>query len=188
MDARIRYTKMIIKEKLFEILKEKTIDKITVKELCDSAQINRATFYKYYENAFDLLDKLEMDALDGLQEKIEKLNSMGDERIMQVFRIILEEVKENKDMYVVLFSENGDKLFKERIFDLCYGDNIDTIRRQFPEMDNAKQEWLYFFLAEGCNGVFNRWLVGGMKEDVDEVVAFLGKVISGINSVGNALV
>lgn len=182
MDARVKYTKMIIRENLFELLKTKTIDKITVKEICNSAQINRATFYKYYDNAYDLLDKLEMEALDGLQLRIEQVHGGGVNRLMKVFRIILEEILEKKDMYLVLFSENGDKIFKERIFELCYRDNMETIRRQFPDMEKEKQEWLYFFLAEGCNGVFNRWLKNGMKEDIDDVISFLNEIIKGINS------
>ena len=183
MDARIRYTKMVIRENLFEILKNKTIDKITVKEICEQAQINRATFYKYYDNAYDLLDKLEMEALDGLQLKIEKI-STGNNRLMEVFRIILEEFKEKKDMYMVLFSENGDKLFRERIFDLCYRDNMETIKRQFPTIGKEKQEWMYFFLAEGCNGVLNRWIINGMREDIGDVVRFLTELIDNINNSG----
>lgn len=47
-DARVRYTRMRIREAFFECLEKKPINKITVKEICDIAEINRATFYTHY--------------------------------------------------------------------------------------------------------------------------------------------
>ena len=43
-DARVRYTKMRIREAFFNALEENPSAGITVKELCDTAGINRATF------------------------------------------------------------------------------------------------------------------------------------------------
>ena len=45
LDARKRYTQMILKQSFLKLLKEKPVNKITVKELCELSQINRATFY-----------------------------------------------------------------------------------------------------------------------------------------------
>lgn len=64
-DARVRYTRMRIREAFLACLAEKPVSKITVKELCDMAEINRATFYKHYADPFDLLDKLEGEALSS---------------------------------------------------------------------------------------------------------------------------
>ena len=54
-DARVRYTKMVIKQCFFRLIRQKSISKITVKEICEFAQINRSTFYKYYADPYDLL-------------------------------------------------------------------------------------------------------------------------------------
>jgi len=56
-DARVRYTKNVIQESFFKLIKEKPINKITVKSICDLSEINRATFYKYYTDPFDLMKK-----------------------------------------------------------------------------------------------------------------------------------
>ena len=47
-DARVRYTKMVLKEALFKCLKEKSIKDITITEVCELAEVNRATFCKHY--------------------------------------------------------------------------------------------------------------------------------------------
>ena len=69
-DARVRYTKMMIQAKFLLLLEKKPINKITVKEICELAEINRATFYKYYMDAYDLLDKIEEEILSELENTI----------------------------------------------------------------------------------------------------------------------
>ena len=58
-DARVRYTKMMIRNSLLELLRTKPIAKITVTEICEMAGINRATFYAHYSGPSDLLHALE---------------------------------------------------------------------------------------------------------------------------------
>ena len=42
-DARKRYTQIVLKQSLLKLLKEKPVNKITVKEVCELSQLNRAT-------------------------------------------------------------------------------------------------------------------------------------------------
>lgn len=58
MDRRTKYTLKTIKETFLDLLQENNINKITVKEICDNADINRATFYRYYTDIYDLLKKI----------------------------------------------------------------------------------------------------------------------------------
>ena len=69
-DARVRYTKMVIKNSFAKLLAEKPLAKVTVKEICELSEINRATFYKYYCDPFDLLDKIEQEFLNELEENV----------------------------------------------------------------------------------------------------------------------
>ena len=74
-DGRVRYTKMRIRSAFYELLHEKSYDKITVTAICEKAEINRATFYKHYMNVEDLVDKLQEETINDLAEK---LNSATD--------------------------------------------------------------------------------------------------------------
>ena len=55
MDARKRYTQMVLKQSFLKLLKEKPVNRITVKEVCALAQLNRATFYAHYSDCFALM-------------------------------------------------------------------------------------------------------------------------------------
>ena len=54
-----RYTKMVLRDSLMELMKTKPISAIYIKEICTLADISRATFYKYYTDQYDLLRKTE---------------------------------------------------------------------------------------------------------------------------------
>ncbi len=47
-DARVRYTLMKLKESFLVLLEKKPINKITVKEVCELSELNRATFYTHF--------------------------------------------------------------------------------------------------------------------------------------------
>ena len=64
-----KFTKKAILLGFLEILKSKPLDKITVKDICEFCEINRNTFYYYFENIYDTLAALfEMEADKVLKE------------------------------------------------------------------------------------------------------------------------
>ena len=71
MDLRIVKTKSLIKNAFLELRKKKPIEKITVKELCQNAQINKSTFYSHYNDIFDLSDTLENEVVDNILSNVQ---------------------------------------------------------------------------------------------------------------------
>ena len=58
MDLRIEKTERGIKNAFIELRSRKPLEKITVKELCESARINKSTFYAHYKDIYDLSDAM----------------------------------------------------------------------------------------------------------------------------------
>ena len=179
MDARVRYTKKVIRDCFLELLRDKELDKITVTELCSNAQINRATFYKYYDNPHDLLKKLEQEQLDHLAQRV---RVEAKKRPFSYLHVILSDILDNRDLYLMIFEKSGDDSFRRQILDVCYEENMEVIRETFPALSPARQEWLYYFVAEGCNGILQRWLEDGEKQPAEEMLDFLDWTIRSINS------
>lgn len=61
VDRRTRKTRKALIEALTKLMSEKKINKITVKELTDLADVNRSTFYLYYNDIYDMLEKSRQD-------------------------------------------------------------------------------------------------------------------------------
>lgn len=67
-DIRVLKSKRDLRNGLFELLKTKTFDKITVIEICEVAEINKMTFYKHYNDKYDLFE----DCVKSQAEKLYK--------------------------------------------------------------------------------------------------------------------
>ena len=54
-DLRVKRTKKALAEAFVSLLNKKPLDEITINELCDAADVRRATFYKHYNDKFDFI-------------------------------------------------------------------------------------------------------------------------------------
>ena len=70
MDIRIEKTKTAIHNTFLELRSRKPLEKITIKELCEKAQINKSTFYSHYKDIYDLSDQLETEVVTSVIETI----------------------------------------------------------------------------------------------------------------------
>ena len=158
-DARVRYTKMRIRKAFLECIERKSLNKITVKEICDIAEINRATFYTHYHDPFDLLDKLEEETLQGLREFI---SDSGQNKEHLLYAMI--SAMKNGDRAAVLFtSPHADPGFAAKIGSLYHELLISDVASRMPGLTEQQQNDVYFFLAGGCGNLISRWIEGGMQ-------------------------
>lgn len=173
-DARVRYTKMVIKNSFTALLEKKPLNKITVKELCESAEINRATFYRYYQDTYDLMETMEQEFLE---EVLKATGAPGAQSFRDTLLQILREIEKNCALYRTLFSENGDPHFPNRVFDLCYQKCSATLAEPFSSLSSAQRTWLYYFTATGCAGILEQWMRSGMQEPAEEVAEFASALV-----------
>ncbi len=83
MDIRIEKTKQSIINAFIEIRSRKEVERITVKELCEKARINKSTFYAHYKDIYDLSDQLETELVDSIME-----NFNHPENLLQILLIL----------------------------------------------------------------------------------------------------
>ncbi|MBQ8540152.1 MAG: TetR/AcrR family transcriptional regulator [Clostridia bacterium] len=72
MDKRVEKTKYAIKNAFMELRRKKSLEKITVKELCELAYINKSTFYSHYEDIYALSDAVEYEIVLEIISSIPK--------------------------------------------------------------------------------------------------------------------
>lgn len=70
MDLRIEKTRKSIINAFLEIRSKKELEKITVKEICEKAQINKSTFYSHYHDIYDLSEQLETEVIHSIIEQM----------------------------------------------------------------------------------------------------------------------
>ncbi|KFI52836.1 TetR family transcriptional regulator [Bifidobacterium callitrichos DSM 23973] len=64
MDRRTRRTRLLLQEALLRLLADKPLNRITVTELTELADVNRVTFYAHYHDVYDMFDQLRLDLIE----------------------------------------------------------------------------------------------------------------------------
>ena len=70
MDIRIEKTRQSIINAFIELRSHKELERITIKELCEKAQINKSTFYSHYQDIYHLSDTLETEVVVSIMENL----------------------------------------------------------------------------------------------------------------------
>lgn len=68
-NQRVVITKLLIKKALLKLLQKQHINKISISELCQVAQINRTTFYRHYETPRSVLQEIAFDLISSFSEQ-----------------------------------------------------------------------------------------------------------------------
>lgn len=133
-----------------------------MREICEAAEINRATFYRYYDNPFDLMDKIEREYLTELTSLIGEVEPG---RMRESLQAMLGFLKENRGDCLVLFLENGDPDFALRAIGECFQKMLPNLDGIIPGKDQAEREWLFHYMAQGCAAALGSWMRGGMERE-----------------------
>ena len=168
-DARVRYTRMIIEQSFLELLQIKSVSKITVTELCQKANINRATFYKHYLDIPDLLEKIEEELFRQIRESFDK----ADIRLKEFLTKMMHHTKEHQQRYMALGGENGDPNLMTKTFLVCYESAYPLVAQNIPGMKDTQRQMLYHYMSYGAGAVLTWWIKNGMKEPPEEVAQFI---------------
>lgn len=72
-DLRVRRTHKLIRESLISLLEEKSFDSITVEEISQRAMVSRTTFYRYYQDKYQLVEDIFEDVISALMNDLDPL-------------------------------------------------------------------------------------------------------------------
>ena len=111
------YSQKVLKEALLKLLIDQPLSKITVQKLCETADVNRTTFYSNFEDIFALYRQVQDDFLEQMALFTQQQKPYADNRalICDIFRFLYE----NMDSCRVLILHSEDA-FLERLFALQY--------------------------------------------------------------------
>ena len=176
---RTRVTKMLIRKAFLNLLSQKPMESISIKELCEKAGINRGTFYSHYTDLYDLRDKIEEEMLRDLQRTLEPLMHIDKEQLtpLRITAEVFQCLKDNSDLCTVTLSDHGDKAFALRLINLGREICMESYSEYFKNASPKKIEYFYAFVSAGCIGLLQRWLADGMVTPAKEVAAMAENIM-----------
>ena len=177
VDKRVRRTKKLLLDALTKLMKEKKVNKITVKELTDLADVNRSTFYLYYKDIFDMVDNVESEIIENFKAVFKEFSTKDAtyENILSFITYVFEFVRVNSDMCEILLGPDGEYSFIEKF--------KKVLKNSQPNLNsknvNARNDFFMPFIVSGCIGVIQAWLKDDMKTDISDISVFVVGMISG---------
>lgn len=163
-DLRIRRTHRFLQEAMIELITEKGFDTITVGDIAERAMINRATFYRHYQDKYNLVTKIFEETTNHLVERMKSLPKdaihLDRQDPPEIWVEIFEHVAEQRQLYRAMLGKNGSPWFvammREHIIKLIlenerrWTQSGESERQTDPAMPNALPVMLLAHLLIGA--------------------------------------
>ncbi len=168
-DRRTRKTLTAIHNAMLECLQTTPIEKVTVKQICEAADINRSTFYVYYQDQMVLYQQLENEFIEKLDNVMFKLHS-NTTTYEEHLRNLVHCYSEN-DMLFMTMLKSRNKAFKatQHQFITKYHFMEDFIKE-------SDRELALEYYMNGINGVICSWIEGGKRQSEEYIASLLMKL------------
>lgn len=162
------------KEAFMQLSAEKTIDKISIKELTMRAGINRSTFYAHFRDIYDLKDQVIADFAATLEEKIIPIviDITYGTNLMDSSFNILDIYNQNMSLFKAFLITNRDEQLIDGLKDVAY----NSLLQRFQEADiTAPQnmEYIMDYMIAGQLAILARWVKEGCNISSKELVELI---------------
>ena len=160
---RVKITKMLLKESLIELMKEKSIHQISIKEICLGADVNRSTFYRHYDTQYELYDDIITDLtneITGVFNKSYESNCNTQETLTNILKYI----ESKRETFLVILSEKSN---------VSVGEAYSTIISKFIDKEHTTELGAYViqFVAAGMTSFVWSWLSKEDRRSAKEVAS-----------------
>jgi AcrR family transcriptional regulator len=176
-ESRYSYTASLMDEALLRLLEQKDYDRITVKELCQKAGVNRTTFYLHYGSMNELLEEtVEMingrfkESLSVIPESDTSKEVLTREKYLRPY---LNFIKENMRAYRVIHQR--DQLFQsQKTFESFYQSVFSPALTHFGVTEKDKK-YVFAFYTQGTVAIIGKWLEDNCRDEIEMIIDLIEK-------------
>ncbi len=145
-DLRITKTRRILYQTLIDLMKEKSFEEIKVSDICNTALINRSTFYSHYSDKYELFSSYVNDLKNSLEEELKKNKKINNskEYYLEMIKLFLNHLEEKKEIYSSIMKTNRNSIIMYMIYDTFKND----VTKEIEKNDNNKSKIPSDFIAK----------------------------------------
>ncbi|MBI5973634.1 TetR/AcrR family transcriptional regulator [Staphylococcus caledonicus] len=170
-------TQRKIRNSLLTLMETNKFDLITVNQIVEEAEITRSTFYRYYEDKYNLLSEIEEEILNHIHKERQKIEiefAQKDMFNIEMYTQLFDALEPYSDTIRLLLGHNGDSSFEmkikneiaKRFIDLGELTNVSKVR------EDLVKEYMYLILIK----TFQYWSANKDNVDVEEVATTIRDV------------
>lgn len=170
-NQRTRLSKMLFKNALMDLLKERgSVEKISVRELCGRAELNRSTFYAHYSEPKDVLNEIESELLEATEEHLEQIGRENDIGAHEYILSFLRFIKENDKQFRTLLIDSADPEFRSKFMQHSIVQFITNLQIDLPQ---ELEQYIFSYILNGSTGIIIQWIRSDYATDERLIVNLL---------------
>ena len=170
-NQRTRISKLLFRNALTDLIKEKGgVSKISVRELCERAELNRSTFYAHYSEPKDILNETESEILAETEEHLKKIGGETDAGANRYILSFLKFIRQNDKTFRVLLIDSADPEFRTRFMNQSVVQFVSNLRIDLPE---RIEQYVFSYILNGSTGIIIQWIRSDYSIDENETADLL---------------
>lgn len=166
-DLRVRRTIESIRDAFSKMICEMDYEKMTVKELCERAKINKKTFYTYYSSLDELLVEFQEYFSSDYSERIAGLQVPKD--MDKLIRAFFMYSVEKGEVYEKITCADSYEYIRSKMINNVMKDLLDHSKTQYSD-DEYKQRMLSSFIEASGMALYRGWVADGKKLPIEEAI------------------
>lgn len=175
VDRRTIKTKRAMHNALVALASVKPINKITVKELTEKADVNRKTFYSHYSSIEDVLNEIEDEILKKISAVFKEAygNANVIENPYYLFQSINVALNTDMEFYKSYICSGAGNLVKIKVKNLVKQEGIELLKNVLP-VSPEKVEILMEYVASGVIALYISWFKNEINISLEDVAHLCG--------------
>ena len=177
-DRRIKRTKMLLQNALVDLMLEKAVGKISVKELTQKADVNRSTFYLHYLDIYDMREQMENEFVETIQGFFHDFfTPLPTSMPLTLFVNISEWLEQDKEYYVKLLRGSASGYIFEELESRIRDEFLTLLYLIFLDEESLDLRTRVNFTVSGTVGVLRMWVMEGgnislveLSETIDDIL------------------
>lgn len=165
-NQRVMLTKRLIREALLKMLKTHNINKISIRELCEIAGINRTTFYNHYGSQYDVLNEIAHMYIQSTSYAV--INDLAARKnIHECLTRVLQYMKDNLEFAKLVLNQDNYDLISHITFSLPQFDNM--VIKHLPEtLDFEEKKAISSYVQYGTVRLLKEWILSDCLKSPEE--------------------
>lgn len=172
---RTRLTRSILRDSLVELMQKESIHKISIKQICEAADVNRTTFYAHYCDRYELLEDVEREMAKGLKAEIDKVD--GDNELERQLERFFKYIIDNIERFRVLLRDCRDNTFALGLADLSIKRFVSD--EKFVKMKEDAKEFIYQYIITGSMNIIEKLIKNEIDKNPKEIARMFRTVVNG---------
>lgn len=181
-DLRVVRTRKMLRNAVIALAIQKGFDAVTVNDIVELAMVNRATFYRHYQDKYDLVESYLDELYAELNAVPEPAPGPGEPNphLVKLF----EHIRDNAPFYRAMLGPHGYNKFGERIRQLTEATLRARWQASSPAEGRLPPPMVLSYLSHASYGALVWWLEAGMSHSPEQMARWLHQLTLAAFQVG----